>query len=99
LLKKRELTTLKRPPRTQMAPPPSYSPSLFASVDEGQVLDGEARVILVVAVGVVQTCASIAGVHVEDAVVARPAQRDQAPAVDDDFRAGVVEDPSQVDRG
>jgi hypothetical protein len=73
LLKKRVLTSLKRPPRAQIAPPPSYSPSFFElAVDERQVLHREARVILVGAVGRGPHLRLVAGVHVQDAVWPAP---------------------------
>ena len=68
LPKKRELTTLKRPPRTKMAPPPSMrlGPG-GAAATEREVLHRQRGVVLVLAVRGGPDQLRVARVHVEDA--------------------------------
>ena len=58
------------------------------AVDEGQVLDGELRVVLVLAVRGGPDLGLVAGVHVEDAALAAAAERDLAAAVEHDLGPG-----------
>ena len=94
---KRELTTLNRPPRTKIAPPPPPSVRVAGgvAVGEGEVLHGELRVVLVLAVRGGPALGLVAGVHVEDAALAAAAQGDLAAAVEHDPRPVGVARPSR----
>ncbi len=72
---------------------------LGVAVDEGQVLHGQARVVLVVTHGRGPALIGVARVHVQDAGGAAAAEGDQAAAVDDDVGPGVVEDLGRAVEG
>ena len=90
----RLLTTLTRPPRTKIAPPPPPFGLVAGAVavGEDQVLHGQPRVVLVLAVRGGEALPLVAGVHVEDAALAAAAERHLAAAVQHDLRAGRVLD-------
>src|SRR5690606_29172651 len=62
------------------------------AVGEGEVLYGQPRVVLVLAVRGGPALRRVTGVHVEDAALATTAQGDQAAAVQHDLRPVRVDD-------
>ena len=71
------------------------TPILFGlgvAVGEGDVLNAELGVVLVVAVRSCPPLSLVAGVHVEDAMFPSTAQHDLTATVDDDLGPGVVDD-------